>query len=456
MSNDQPRPPQRYSRFSRAETMPPQPSAEPSLEEIASRALNQTRSTKANNQRTESYDRQPPPPPIADFDEAVTEPQKVFAGPRNLAPAPREAAPPQREVVPPQRESAPAQAEAVPVPPEPRPAPPVTRRIAELRPVQRPPAAKPQEPEPAAAIIPELVTGIPEPAAAADGPAEVAPVVEQEVPSPEPIRPAKAKPRKEKREGPGVAQRVLAHARAKALPAFTHAASRSALWVAHNLRRRELRKRFGEALTFTHNRVLDRRLEQLFFVPTLRSARVAPVPDRPILYDGPVPGRVFNWAMAFLPKDLREYAFIDFRAGSGRPMLLAARYGFDRIIGFEFDEQSFDDLQMNVAHYPRSLMTCRNIDCYRGDLDGISIPDQPSVLYFQAAWREDMIPGVMDYVRETYRQSPRPLYVVLENVDDRVALEGDGIFQRLEPVLAERVKLRLLSPMEFQVYRAEG
>ncbi len=456
MSNDQPRPPQRYSRFSRAETMPPQPPAEPSLEEIAARALNKTRSTKAHNQRAESYDRQPPPPPMAEFDEVATEPQKAFAEPRHLAPA-------ARDIAPPQRETAPAQAEAVPAPPEvtpePRPAPPVTRRIAELRPAQRPPAAKPQEP--AAAVIPELVTGIPEPAAAMDEPAEFVPTEftpagEQEVSSPEPVGPAKAKPSKEKREGPGVARLALARARAKALPALTQAASRSALWVAHNLRRRELRKRYGEALTFTHNRVLDRRLEQLFFVPTLRSACVAPVPDRPILYDGPVPGTVFNWAMAFLPKDLREYAFIDFRAGSGRPMLLAARYRFDRIIGFEYDEQSFDDLQMNVAHYPRSLMTCRNIDCYRGDLDGISIPDQPSVLYFQAAWREDMISGVMDYVRETYRQSPRPLYVVLENVDDHVALEGDGIFERLEPALAERVKFRLLSPMEFQVYRAKA
>jgi hypothetical protein len=221
------------------------------------------------------------------------------------------------------------------------------------------------------------------------------------------------------------------------------------------LRRRELRKRYGEALAFTHNRVLDRRLEQLFFVPTLQSACIAPAPDRAILYDGPVPGTVFNWVMTLLPEDLREYAFVDFRAGHGRAMLLAARHRFDRIIGFEFDEQRFDDLQMNIAHYPRSLMTCRDIDCYRGDLDGITIPDQPSVLYFQAAWREDMIPGVMDYVRETYQQSPRPLYIVLENAEEREALPEDGIFQRLEPALAERVKLKLLSPMEFQVYRTK-
>ncbi len=108
---------------------------------------------------------------------------------------------------------------------------------------------------------------------------------------------------------------------------------------------------------------------------------------------------------------------------------------------------------MNIAQYPRSLMKCRNIDCYRGDLDGIRIPDQPSVLWFSGTWREDMIPGVMDYVRETYRQSPRRLYVVFANAEERPVLEGDEMFYRVDPGINQRLKLKLLSPMDFQIYR---
>ena len=411
MSNDQP--PQRYSRFSRTEAMPPRPSAEPSLEEIATRALNKTRATTARNAQAESYGRQPPPPPMPGLDELAPVPRHVSAEPRHVSPAPPPRAP-------------------------------------EVRPVELAPAPKARTP--GAAIIPELVSGVPEPKATVQEKAEAAPQAHRKAPSPQRAMPAKTKPAKAS-QGPNAAQRAMAMARAKAVPALTRAASRSALWVAHNLRRRELRKRYGEALVFAHNKILDRRLENLFFVPTLKAARIAPAPERGILYDGPVPGTVFEWAMASVPKDLREYAFIDFRAGRGRTMLLAARRNFDRIIGFEFDAQLFDDLQMNVAQYPRSLMTCRNIDCYRADLDGISIPDQPSVLYFSAAWREDMIPGIMDYVRETYQQSPRRLYVVLENADESLSLGGDEIFYRLEPALPERLKLRLLSPMDFQVYR---
>jgi 16S rRNA G966 N2-methylase RsmD len=243
--------------------------------------------------------------------------------------------------------------------------------------------------------------------------------------------------------------RAFKAVRAKAGPALIN----SAFWLAHNLRRREIRKRYNKALVFSHTRIADRRLEKLFFVPTLKSQLIDPAPERGIHYDGPVPASVFNWAMAPLPQDLRQFAFIDIRAGRGRTSLLAAKRNFNRIIAYEYDDQVFDDLSMNIAQFPRSLMACRNIDCYRGDIDGIRMPDQPCVVYFSGAWREQVIPGVMNYVRQTYRQSPRRIYVVLENVDDKSALASDDIFQRVEPALADRLKLRLLSPMDFRVYR---
>ena len=157
--------------------------------------------------------------------------------------------------------------------------------------------------------------------------------------------------------------------------------------------------------------------------------------------------------MALLPADLRQFAFIDVHAGRGRTALLAAKRNFNRIIAYEYDDQTFDDLSMNIAQFPRSLMACRNIDCGRGDIDGIRMPNQPCVVYFSGAWREAMLPGAMNYVRQTYRQSPRRMYVILENVDEATTIEHDDIFIKLEPALTERLKLRLLSPMDFRVYR---
>jgi hypothetical protein len=236
---------------------------------------------------------------------------------------------------------------------------------------------------------------------------------------------------------------------AKAGPALVKAG----FWLAHNLRRKEIRRRYGKAVALTHGLLLDRRLEQHFFVPSLKAQRFAPDADRGIFYEGPVPAAAFNWAMSCVAPDLREYAFVDFRAGLGRPMLLAAQRNFERIIGYEYDPASYDDLQMNLAQFPRSKMVCRDVQCFRGDRSGISIPDQPCVLYFANAWREDFIERIMSYVGESYRHKPRRLYVVLENVSEKTALSHNEIFFRLELQLAEKLKLRLFSPMDFQVYR---
>ncbi|MGB0086977.1 MAG: hypothetical protein WBP94_16590, partial [Rhodomicrobiaceae bacterium] len=294
----------------------------------------------------------------------------------------------------------------------------------------------------------------------------------QQMPSPPPSRPAPRKPhpaqqadepviefapppamtsaRSDAATGPGIVSRVWTVARSKAGPALVN----SALWLARNLRRREIRKRYNRALVFGHTQIADRKLERLFFIPTRKSETIGPAPERGIHYDGPVPAAAFNWVMSMMPSDLRQFAFVDIRAGRGRTSLLAAKWNLNRIIAYEYDPQTFDDLQMNIAQYPRSRMTCRTIDCCRGDVDGIQVPDQPCIIYFSSAWRERMIPGVMNYVRDTYRQSPRRIYVVLENVDEQTTLGGDTIFEQVEPRMAERMKLKLLSPMDFRVYRS--
>jgi hypothetical protein len=241
----------------------------------------------------------------------------------------------------------------------------------------------------------------------------------------------------------------LHFARTKAGPAMIQAG----FWLAQNLRRKEIRRRYGKALALTHGRLLDRRLEQHFFIPSLKAERFAPDPERGILYEGPVPATAFNWVMSALPQDLREYAFVDFRAGLGRAMLLASQRRFERIIGYEYTPAAYDDLQMNIAQFPRSKMLCRDVQCHRGDRTGVSIPDQPCVLYVANAWREDFLGNIMTYLGDSYRHKPRRLFLILENVDDKVALPKDDIFYRLDIPLAEKLKLGLLSPMDFQLYR---
>ncbi len=421
MTNDrQSKSAQRFSRFSRStydDVSSRQAGAaaeEPSLADLTARALNGHRQPAGRHHAMNGHgaphhetglDQQPPPPePSTFWDETE----------RLTPPAPRQPA-----------MDRPQQAAAVAKPALRRAeAPPRTELPHEV-----PPRARPEPPAPPEASV-----------------AEAAP----------PVSKAAARRRKPKPEaaapGPGVLSRLAATMRHRTGPALT----KSAFWLAHNLRRREIRKRYSKLLILGHTRIADRKLEQLFFVPTRKSEVLDPAPDRAIHYDGPVPAAAFRWVMKMMPEDLRQFAFVDVRAGRGRTALLASKWSFNRILAYEYDPQTFDDLEMNVAQYPRSRMTCRNIDCNRGDIVGISLPNQPCVIYFSGAWREPMMAGVMDYVRDTYRQSPRRIYVILENVAEDTALAKDNIFDPMDPPLADRLKLRLLSPMDFRVYRSSA
>jgi hypothetical protein len=348
-----------------------------------------------------------------------------------------------------------------PPPPEPTAFWREDERPAPAQPVAPSPAAAPAQP-PAerisdAAVAPqtgsdETLRDMPAKRLSREMPAEP-PIVED--PKLEPVVEFSVASAPEPQEkGPGLTARAAANtatlAREKAVPALTKAA----FWLAQNLRRREIRKRYNRLLVFGHTRIADRKIEELFFVPSRKAEMIEPASDQGIHYDGPVAASAFHWVMSMVPDDLRQFAFIDVRAGRGRATLLAAGYGFKHIHAYEWDAETFDDLGMNVAQYPRSRMVCRKIDCHRGDVDGIALPDQPCVIWFSGAWREHLIPGVMDYVQDTYRQSPRRIYVVLENVAPDTGLRQDAVFDAVEPPLSEKLKLRLLSPVDFKVYRS--
>lgn len=422
---------QRYSRFSRPtyeEILPPAPPDAPSLTDITMRALNgHYESIPASmpeenghiEKQRRDWDQPPPPEPSGFWSEDEPAPRDPRLGQQRAQfetyrePAPAPPLPNETHL------TSEAEIEQLPREPEPALAPVMRDRLAERT------AAR--------AVKSSGHTGNHNVVAE-----EIYPQHQQ----------AENKPAK-KRLSPALKKSVTA-VRTKAGPALT----KSALWLAHNLHRREIRKRYNRALVFGHTRIADRKLEQLFFVPTRKAEMINPAIDRGIHYDGPVPAKVFTWLVKLMPSDLREYAFVDIRAGRGRTTLLAAKRDFNRIISFEYDPEIFDDLQMNVAQFPRSQMICRNIDCYRGDVDGIRLPDQPCIIYFSGAWREPVLAGAIDYIRDTYRQSPRRIYIILENTDQATDVGSDTIFEPIEPPLAERLKLRLFSPMDFKIYRS--
>jgi hypothetical protein len=221
-----------------------------------------------------------------------------------------------------------------------------------------------------------------------------------------------------------------------------------------------LKQDYLNYLFWLHEFVLDPPTEQLFFVPTKKRVRLAGLtirsPNREHGHDyRPTPCKLFEWVLGAIEYDLSRLTFIDYGAGKGRVLLLASEHPFKAVGGIEFAEELHDDAIMNIQQYPRSRMTCRNVECVLGDASQVGPPEGEALHYFFSPFSREVFAEVLHNMVVSYRQKPRRLYVVLIDPPEVADLmEKSGVFMRLELPLQQRLKMRMFSPYEVAIYRS--
>ncbi len=208
-----------------------------------------------------------------------------------------------------------------------------------------------------------------------------------------------------------------------------------------------------------HERVFDAPREQLFFVPTKNPEALSTLtiasPNRTYGHDyRPVPCQVFEWALNQIPEDMSGFTFVDYGAGKGRAMLLAAERPFAAVAGVEFAEELHDNAEMNIAQYPRSKMRCRSVECLLEDAVQVGPPEGASVHYFFNPFEREVFAEVLNNIVMAYRMKPRRLYLILIDPIAIDLVDASGVFARIEPSQVDDLKLRVLSPHTVAVYRS--
>jgi SAM-dependent methyltransferase len=133
---------------------------------------------------------------------------------------------------------------------------------------------------------------------------------------------------------------------------------------------------------------------------------------------------------ANLPRDLREFTFVDFGSGRGRVLLFASRFNFRRIIGVEFSEELYRCALENLAA-ARLGAGCRDILPLHQDATSFVLPDGPLVLYFFDPFRDRVMQQVLDNIRRCYLDLPRKIYVMyLAPVHEDMVL-ATGVFRKV-------------------------
>lgn len=87
--------------------------------------------------------------------------------------------------------------------------------------------------------------------------------------------------------------------------------------------------------------------------------------------------------------------FIDIGCGKGRTLMLAAQYGFKRIIGVEFDAALAEIAAANIKSFKKSFPKCGEINVVCEDAGTYTFPDENSLIYFFNPFSEIVMSSVL-------------------------------------------------------------
>ncbi|MEG6509249.1 hypothetical protein V6C03_09725 [Methyloligella sp. 2.7D] len=234
----------------------------------------------------------------------------------------------------------------------------------------------------------------------------------------------------------------------------------AALALARQLSPKQIARDIQAIVVFGHRITADRPIEKLMFRPTAAAVSLDALTIRGTGRQEahnyrPTPHLVFDWAMSAITDDLQRFAFIDYGAGKGRVLLMASLYPFRSIGGIECTEELHEDARMNIAQFPRSPMRCRRIECVLEDATHVATPRGPGVHYFFDPFSRVAFAQVLNGIAASYREDPRPLYLVLVDCKYGDLVRQTKLFRRARMPFRAQLASFLFSPYRIEVYKTD-
>lgn len=169
------------------------------------------------------------------------------------------------------------------------------------------------------------------------------------------------------------------------------------------------------------------------------------------------PTRLVSWSLDCIKalqeaESFRHFCFIDPKAGHGRTLLIAAKNDFRAIFGIETREILIDDTTMNIAQYPRSYMTQREIELITTEISPTIWPTHPLVIQIFNPTSEEWLSNLVADLNISYNDNPRQIYLILIGNQHKEAIENIGFLEEFTPETSQLDSLSLMSPYDIDFY----
>ncbi len=119
---------------------------------------------------------------------------------------------------------------------------------------------------------------------------------------------------------------------------------------------------------------------------------------------------IFKRAMEKLPIRFSESIFLDIGSGKGRALILAAEYGFKKVIGVEYATELNDIAYTNIERV-RNKFSTTIFDLQEGDALIYEIPEEVDVIYLFNPFDAHAISDLLKQVKPAFKR-PKPVHLV--------------------------------------------
>jgi len=119
----------------------------------------------------------------------------------------------------------------------------------------------------------------------------------------------------------------------------------------------------------------------------------------------------FKALMALVQIKSGQDVFLDFGAGLGRAVVLAATYPFRRVIGVELSEQLGEAARQNIGR-ARASFRCADTDIVTCDATLYEVPSDVTVIYFNNPFYGDVLERVLSNLQRSLVGPPGRISLV--------------------------------------------
>jgi predicted RNA methylase len=140
----------------------------------------------------------------------------------------------------------------------------------------------------------------------------------------------------------------------------------------------------------------------------------------------------------------RDGVFVDLGSGKGRALMLAAKYGFRKVIGIEFSGALCAVARDNLQKFKQKFSTPSEVEVIESDVTKYQLRDDETVFFMLDPFNAPVLTQVLANIKASVERRPRTIWLIYSVPREQHIVDQAGLFTRNQ--------LYFLVGAEFRVY----